>query len=124
MTFRTFSLSLTLRHLESQIDTYVKGHLVYKDLWNTEIGESLDAEIEPNNPVDKYAVCIRKSGKVVGDLKKGAVGRFSKTLFFFLKGDPYTKTKTRTSGCRCDLGDSKGSHVPCKYRNVLYTNDI
>ena len=74
-----FSISNTffaffLHHLKSQIDTYVKGHHTYKDIWTPEIGESLDAQIETNNPVDKYAVCKRKSGKVVGDLKKGATG--------------------------------------------------
>ena len=71
VTFRTFSQSLTLfftfslHHLGSQIDMYVKGHHTYKDIWTPEIGESLDAQIEPNNPVDKYAACIQKSRKVV-----------------------------------------------------------
>ena len=46
------------------------------------IGEFLYAQIEPNNPVDEYAVCIQKSGKVVEHLKKGATGTFSKTIFF------------------------------------------
>ena len=66
------------------MDTYVKGHHVYKDIWTPGIGEILDAQIEPNNPTDKYSVCIRKSGKVVGYSKKGATGRFAKTIFFFL----------------------------------------
>ena len=35
-----------------------------------------------NNSVDKYAVCIRKSGKVERHLKKGATGRFVKTIIF------------------------------------------
>ena len=62
---------------------YVKGYHIYKHIWTPEIGESLDAQIEPNNPADKYAVCIRKSGKVVGHLKKGGTGRFGKTIIFF-----------------------------------------
>ena len=66
MTFRIFSISNTfffvfsLHHLESQIDTYVKGHHADKDIWTPEIDESLETQIEPNIPVDKYAVCIRK----------------------------------------------------------------
>ena len=40
------------------------------------------------------------TGKVVGHLKKGATGTFEKTMFFSLKGDPYSKTKTITSGSR------------------------
>ena len=40
-----------------------------KDIWTPEIGERLDTQIEPNNPADKYAVWIRKSGKVMVHLK-------------------------------------------------------
>ena len=113
-TFRTFSQSLTLfftfslHHLESQIDTYVKDHQAYKNIWTPEIGQSLEAQIEPNNPADKYAVCIRKSGKVVGYLKRGAIVKFAKTIFFFLRGDPYSMAKTITSGRRFNLGDVEG----------------
>ena len=103
-----------LRHLESQINTYVKSHHVYKDIWTPEIGESLDAQIEPNKPVDKYAVCIRK---VVGHLKKGATSRFAKQCFF-LKGDPYSKAKIKTSGRRRNRGDGAGLKVPCKLKLV------
>ena len=78
-------------------NSYVKGHHLYKDTWTTEIGESLDAQIEPNSPVDKYAMCIRKSGKVVGHLKKGETGQFAKPIFFFLNGNPYLKAKIITS---------------------------
>ena len=85
-----------------------------------EIGEydPPDAQIEPNNPADKYNVCIRKSEKVAWQLKKGATGRFAKAIFFFLKGDPYSKAKTITSRCRCDLGDREGLQVPCKLKLV------
>ena len=81
-----------------EIDTYVKGHHVYKDIWTPETGESLDGQIEPDKPVEKYAVCIRKSGKVVENLKKVATGRFVKIIFFFLKVDPYSKAKAVTTG--------------------------
>ena len=86
--FRTFSLSLTLffafslRHLESQIDMYVKGHHVYKDIWTPEICLSLDIQIELNNPLDKYSVCIRKSGKVVGHLRNEQQVDLQKQYYF------------------------------------------
>ena len=41
----------------------------------SEIGENLDAQTEPNNSVDKYAVCIRKSGKIVGKQLIGTTER-------------------------------------------------
>ena len=93
---------------EFEIDTYVKGHLIYKVIWTPEIGESLDAQIEPNNPADKRFVFKRKSGKVVGHLTTGSTGRFAKTIFFYLKGDPYSKAKTITSERRCNLRDGEG----------------
>ena len=49
---------------EFEIEIYVKGRHVYKDMWTPETGEGLDVQIEPNNPVGKYAVCIQQSGKV------------------------------------------------------------
>ena len=68
--------------------------------------------MEPKNTVDKYAVCIQKSGKFVGHLKKGTTGRFAKTISFFLKGDLYSKVKTITYGRRCNLGHGEGLQVP------------
>ena len=41
-------------------------------------GRIFDAQIELNNQVDKSAVCIQKSGKIIGHLKKWATGRFAK----------------------------------------------
>ena len=100
-----------LRYFESHIDTYVKGHYVYKNIWTPETGESLDAQIQSNYTGDKYAVCLRQ---VMRHLKKGATGRFPKTIFFFLKGDPYSKGKTITSARRCNLCDGKGLQISCK----------
>ena len=34
----------------------------------------------------------------MGHLKKGATDRFVEIIFFFVKGDPYSKTKTITTG--------------------------
>ena len=103
---------------EFEINTCVKGHHVYRHIWPPEIGENLDAQIEPNNPAEKYANGKWKSGKVVGHLKKGATGRFAKIIFFFLKGDLYLKAKTITSGRRCSLGDGEGLQVPCKLKLI------
>ena len=72
-------------------------------IWTPQIGESLDAQIEPNNPVDKYVVFIQKVGKVVGHLKEGVAGRFKSSILFYLKGDPYSKAKAITSGRNASL---------------------
>ena len=61
---------------------------------------------------------IRKFRKVVGHLNKGENDKFTKAIFFFLRGDPYSKTKTITSGRRCNLDDGESSQIPCKLKLV------
>ena len=61
---------------------------------------------------------IRKFRKVVGHLNKGENDKFTKAIFFFLRGDPYSKTKTTTSGRRCNLDDGESSQIPCKLKLV------
>ena len=76
----------------------VKGFHVYKEIWNLVEGGVLNTRMEPQNPKDKYAVCIEKNGNVVGGLPKGKYGCFSKTIFFFLRADEYDKSKTVNCG--------------------------
>ena len=40
------------------MDSFIKGYHVYKDSWTPKTGEKLSTEREPENPVDKYAVCV------------------------------------------------------------------
>ena len=61
---------------------------------------------------------VNKNLEKLRHLKKGTTGRFVKTIFFFLKDDPYSKTKTITSGCRCNLGDGEGLQVSCRQKLV------
>ena len=97
-----------------QIQTYIKRHHVYKDIWTPEIGEQLKVRIEPDNCVDKYAVCVEKDKKVDGHLKKGGSGKFAKIIFYFLRSDPYSSCIATISGKRCNLKDGEGLQVPCK----------
>ena len=41
-----------------QHNSTVKGFHFYKKICNSIKGEVLDARMEPENPTDKYAVCI------------------------------------------------------------------
>ena len=49
----------------------VKEYHVYKTLWNPLIGEFSSWEREPDNPMDKYPVCVKKENKIVGHLPLG-----------------------------------------------------
>ena len=67
--------------------SYVKGYCVYKTLWNPLIGEFLSCEIEPENPMDKYAVYVKNENKIAGHLPLEKSGKFAKTIFHFLRAD-------------------------------------
>ena len=89
------------------LHNYIKGHHVYKDICTPCIGENVTAEREPDN-----AVCVKKDKKLVGHLKKGKSGRFAKTLFYFLKADPFSSCHAEIAGA--NLGDREGLQVPCQ----------
>ena len=65
------------------VDSYVKGYHEYKSIWTPKIGEKLQTKREPENLVDKYAVCVKKNHKIVGHLPLGRNGKFAKTVFYF-----------------------------------------
>ena len=67
-----------------EVNSFIKGYHEYKEEWIPHIGEILAVEREPDNMTDRYAVAIKKSGRVVGHLKKGTSGRFAKIASFFL----------------------------------------
>ena len=39
----------------------MKGYHAYKNLWKPFINEELTATMEPDNFVDKHAVCVKKN---------------------------------------------------------------
>ena len=97
----------------TNIVSYIKGYHVYKSVWTPALEEQVHGEIEPNNPVDKYAVAVKKDEKVVGHLPLGENGKFAKTIFYFLRADPYGKCIITVTGKAVNLGDGDGMQVPC-----------
>ena len=47
--------------------------------------EILEVKMEPTNKMNKFSVAVMKNKKIIGHLPLGKSGRFSKTLFYFLK---------------------------------------
>jgi len=70
-----------------EIDSHVKGYHAYQNEWVPVVNEKLRAQTEPENVVDKYAVCTLSGKDVVGHLKKGKSEPFAKMVFYFLRGD-------------------------------------
>ena len=95
------------------VKSFVKGYHAYKDLWKPFINEELTTEMEPDNVVDKYAVCVKKKNVIVGYLPLGKDGRFAKMIFYFLRADRYTECKVIITGKEVNLSDGQGMQVPC-----------
>ena len=100
--------------VEISNETQIKGHHVYKDIWAPELGEHLEVQYEPENPVDKYAVCLKASdGIIVGHLKKGKSGCFAKAIFCYLRSHLQANCTAKVIGKRFNLGDGEDLQVPC-----------
>ena len=82
------------------LKTFIKGHHVDKDIWTPKQGERLDVLIEPDNLMDKFAVCVKINEKIEGHLKKCTSGRFAKTIFYFLRIDAYWSVWAKATGKR------------------------
>ena len=93
---------------------HVKGYYVYKTLWIPVIGKCLLNEREPDNPKDKYAVCVKKENRIVEHLPLGNSGKFAKTIFYFLKADESGSCNIAVTGKPVNLGNGDGMQVPCK----------
>ena len=92
-----------------EIDSHVKGYHAYLDDWKPCRGEVLQAIPEPNNAVDKYAVCVLKDGEVVGHLKRGKRGCFAKTIFYFLEADQHRACSVIIKADKAvNFGDGEG----------------
>ena len=97
------------------LETFIKGHHVCKDIWTPKQGEQLHVLMEFDNGMDKFPVCLTINEKTVGHLKKGTPGRFAKTIFYFLRSDAYSSAWAKVTGKRCNLGNGEGMQVPCKF---------
>ena len=89
------------------------GHHIDKCVWTPTLQEQVYGEIEPHNPVDKYAVAAKKDERVVGHLPLGENGKFAKTIFYFLRADPYGKCNITLTAKAVNLGDGDGMQVSC-----------
>ena len=68
----------------------------------------LHEEIEPNNPVDKYAVAVKKwenswASTIIKEKKKKK--NLQTTIFYFLRADSYKKCSTTVTKKAVNLGD-------------------
>lgn len=49
-----------------ELKTYIKRYYIYKDVWSPVIAKNLQIQMEPDFLVDKYTICVRKYGNLLG----------------------------------------------------------
>ena len=105
--------------ISTDIVSNIKGYHVYKSVWTQTLQEQVYGEIERHNPVDKYAVTVKKDEMVVGHIPLWENGKFAETIFYFLRADPYGKCNIDVTGKAVNLGDCDGIQtclVFCTYQ--------
>ena len=93
-----------------EVQSYVRGYHVYKDIWNPRIGEVLPLEREPNNSEDRFAVALKRTGSVVGHVPFNLAPLASA----FLRRD-VNKGLVEVTGPKINRGAGYGLEVPCLY---------
>ena len=71
--------------------SFIKGYHEYQKIYTPFLEEDLNGEMEPANPVDKYAVAVTKNNVVAGHLPLGCSSEFAKTIFYFLRADQWSE---------------------------------
>ena len=82
------------------------------------MNEELETKMEPDNVMDKYAVCVKKNTSIVVHLVVHLVktGNLRKMTFNFLRADQDAECKVVITGEEVNLGDGDGMQVPWKLK--------
>ena len=91
------------------MDSVIRGHHVYKQIWQPSIGEELETVAEESNPNDSFAVAVTKESRVVGHLPR----TYSRAFWHFINRGGTIKARiTRAREFTRDLPQG-GLDVPC-----------
>jgi len=102
-----------------QIESCIRGHHIYKDVWNPVIDEQLDCVPVALNPKDVYAVAVVHSGITVGHIPQ----KISAMCSLFLRNGCIKCIVTGNRHYSEDLPQG-GMEVPYKFIFAGKTADI
>ena len=74
-----------IKEKEYQIDSFVMGYHVYRNIWSPKEKDILNTEIEPSNVVDKFAVVIKIIIQLLGIYRRERLVVSVKQFFIFSK---------------------------------------
>ena len=57
-------------------------------MWKITVNEELETKMEPDNVMNKYAVCVKNNTFIVEHLSLGKNGKFAKMIFYFTQSRP------------------------------------
>ena len=80
------------------VEGMIRGYHVYKDVWNSNIGEMLPCTIEISNKYDPNAIAVMKGGTVVDHLARKI--SFISKLFLELEGSAIESSVLQIHGTR------------------------
>ena len=97
------------KKMEYQKASCVRGYHVYRDIWEAVIGEVLQCERERTNAEDRYAVAVKKDGRIIGHLPS----KISRVCSLFLRRGG--SIRCRITGSRRYSSDlpQGGLEIPC-----------
>ena len=73
-----------IKKRELNFKSFLMGFHEYRKIWEPKYNEISEVKMEPTIKMDKFTVAVIKN-KNIGHLPLGKTGRFSKTIFYFLK---------------------------------------
>ena len=91
-----------------ELETYIKFHHGYKEIWTPELGEQLSVRMEPDNRVGKFSVWVENDQAVGGHSKKW---RALQEISDSLRSDTLFSCYAKVLGKRCSLKDGERLEV-------------
>ena len=89
------------------VDSVIRGHHIYKDVWTPYVGEELSLEQEHGNSHDFYATTVKKDGLIAGRVPR----ELSKLFWTFLSNGGQISCEVTGRRKR-----GRGLEVPCTYK--------
>ena len=98
---------MAMTHVE--VETVIRGHHVYKEIWTPTLGEMLSCRRETDNFHDWFAVAVMKGTDLVGHMPK----KISTICSLFLRSGTLRCEVIGSRQYSANL-DQGGLEVPCK----------